>query len=115
MLIYWDSACFDFFICNAILVDTGMTWYVYIILCTDDTLYTGITTDINKRWLKHCSQKGAKYFRGREPKDFVYIETGHDRSSASKRESIIKKMTRGDKFHLIKSDSNQLKNVVIHR
>ena len=92
-----------------------MTWYVYIILCTDGTLYTGITTDINKRWSKHCSQKGAKYFRGREPKDFVYIETGHDRSTASKRESIIKKMTRAVKLQLIKSDSNQIKNVVIHR
>jgi len=92
-----------------------MTWYVYIILCTDDTLYTGITTDVNKRWSKHCTQKGAKYFRAREPKDFVYIETGHTRSTASIREASIKKMTRDDKFHLINSDSNDLKNVVIHR
>ena len=92
-----------------------MTWYVYIILCTDDTLYTGITTDINKRWSKHCQQKGAKYFRGREPKDFVYIETGHNRSTASKRESIIKKMKRVDKIQLTKSASNDLKKVIIDR
>jgi len=91
-----------------------MTWYVYIILCTDSTLYTGITTDINKRWSQHCQLKGAKYFRGRKPQNYVYIETGHDRSSASKRESVIKKMKRTDKFQLIQSSSNDLKKVSIH-
>jgi len=91
-----------------------MTWYVYIILCTDSTLYTGITTDINKRWVKHCQQKGAKYFRGREPQNFVYIETDHTRSTASKRELAIKKMKRAGKIQLILSESNNINKVIIH-
>ncbi len=89
-----------------------MSWYVYIILCTDDSLYTGITTDLNKRWSQHCCQKGAKYFRGRNPKEFVYIENQHTRSTASKREAVIKKLKRVEKFQLIESDFNQLKKTV---
>jgi len=79
------------------------TWFVYIIHCTDDTLYTGITTDLERRYAQHASQQGAKYFRGRKPKTLLYQESGHDRSTASKREIEIKKMSRKNKFHLIES------------
>lgn len=85
-----------------------MNWSVYIILCTDKSLYTGITTNVSRRFSQHASQKGAKYFRGRQPNQFIYIETGHDRSSAGKREMAIKKLTRLEKLQLIASESNTL-------
>ncbi|HEY8157828.1 MAG TPA: GIY-YIG nuclease family protein [Methylobacter sp.] len=84
-----------------------MNWHVYIILCTDDSLYTGITNDVARRFNQHADKQGAKYFRGRQPKQLVYVETGHDRSSASKRESAIKKLPRLEKLQLLASDSNK--------
>jgi Predicted endonuclease containing a URI domain len=69
-----------------------MNWQVYIILCADDSLYTGITVDVVRRFNQHRDKQGAKYFRGRPPKQLVYVETGHDRRSASKREIVIKKI-----------------------
>lgn len=85
-----------------------MNWSVYIILCRDDSLYTGITTDVSRRFAQHLAQKGAKYFRGRQPKQLVYLETGHSRSSASKREIAIKKLSRQDKLQLVASTLNEL-------
>jgi len=85
-----------------------MNWSVYIILCTDDSLYTGISTDVSKRFTQHASQQGAKYFRGRQPKQLLYIESNHNRSSASQRECTIKKMTRIEKWQLVESECNQL-------
>jgi putative endonuclease len=84
-----------------------LNWHVYIILCTDDSLYTGITNDVARRFNQHADKQGAKYFRGRQPKQLVYVETGHDRSSASKRESAIKKLPRLEKLQLLASDSNK--------
>ncbi|TAL46220.1 MAG: GIY-YIG nuclease family protein [Methylovulum sp.] len=80
-----------------------MNWSVYIILCTDDSLYTGITTDVSRRFAQHSNQKGAKYFRGRQPKQLLYVETGHNRSSAGKREIAIKKLNRHEKLKLVAS------------
>ena len=79
-----------------------------MIRCTDGSLYTGITTDVERRYMQHADQKGAKYFRGRKPSELVYRESGHDRSSASKRELEIKKLSRTDKFLLISSMDNQI-------
>jgi len=90
-----------------------MNWQVYIILCTDDSLYTGITNDVARRFNQHADKQGAKYFRGRQPKQLVYVETGHDRSSASKRESAIKKLPRLEKLQLLVSDINQISNFLI--
>lgn len=78
-----------------------MTWHVYIILCSDTSLYTGITTDPERRFRQHGDGSGAKYFRGRRPLRIVYLETGHTRSSAGSRELQIKGMTHGDKSALI--------------
>lgn len=83
-------------------------WIVYIIHCSDNTLYTGITTDIERRYVQHCMEQGAKYFRGRKPKKLVYQENGHDRSTASKREIEIKKLSRVEKIQLIESHINNL-------
>jgi len=85
-----------------------MNWQVYIILCTDNSLYTGITTDIARRFREHAGPQGAKYFRGRRPGEVVYLEGGHTRSTASKREAVIKKLLRADKLQLIASNSNEL-------
>jgi len=90
-------------------METGgpeLKWQVYVILCTDDTLYTGITTDIERRMRQHADGSGAKYFRGRLPKQLLYLEGGHDRSSASKRELSIKGMKRQEKKLLVTSEDN---------
>ncbi|USE39636.1 GIY-YIG nuclease family protein [Endozoicomonas sp. SCSIO W0465] len=82
-------------------------WSVYIILASDNSLYTGITTDIERRWYQHCrTARGARYFRGRKPQQLVYLEGDHDRPSASRREAAIKKLTRRQKLNLIASPGN---------
>lgn len=82
-----------------------MNWHVYIILCSDDTLYTGITTDLQRRFAQHASGRGAKYFRGRKPVQVVYLESGHTHSSATTREAAIKNLARADKLSLISSET----------
>lgn len=79
------------------------TWYLYILRCGDGTLYTGITTDVEKRLEQHRTGKGAKYTRGRGPLELVYQETCLDHSQALKREAAIKRMSRQKKEILIKS------------
>ena len=73
-----------------------MNWQVYIILCSDNSLYTGITTDMVRRFRQHQEGRGAKYFRGRQPIKVVYLENGHCRSSATRREAQIKAMNRAN-------------------
>ena len=85
-----------------------MNWQVYIILCTDNSLYTGITLDVERRLSEHGGALGAKYFRGRKPQQVVYLESGHTRSSASKREAAIKKLKRAAKLVLIESGKNEV-------
>ena len=77
-----------------------MSWVVYILECGDGTYYTGITNDLGKRIAAHESGAGAKYTRGRAPLVLKYSEACDDRSHASKRESEIKKMSRGEKAAL---------------
>jgi len=80
-------------------------WQVYIILCSDNSLYTGITTDMERRFRQHKEGRGAKFFRGRQPLRVVYLESGHCRSSASRRELQIKAMNRADKALLVTRQS----------
>ena len=77
-----------------------MNWQVYIILCSDDSLYTGITVDPERRFRQHAKGEGAKYFRGRQPVKVVYLEGGHTRSSAARREAEIKSISREEKLLL---------------
>jgi putative endonuclease len=80
----------------------AMDWTVYIIRCSDDSLYTGITTELERRFEEHRTKKrGAKYFHGREALDVVFREEGHTRSSAGQREAAIKKLKREQKLVLI--------------
>lgn len=77
--------------------------YVYILQCSDSTLYTGWTTDPERRLKAHNEGKGAKYTKSRRPCKMVYCESLPDKSSALKREAEIKKMTRMQKLELISS------------
>jgi len=82
-----------------------MSYFVYILECSDNTLYTGITKDVNKRVEEHnTSPKGAKYTKARRPVKLLYQESSEDRSSASKREYAIKKLSRTKKLALIESN-----------
>ncbi|MEN8303247.1 MAG: GIY-YIG nuclease family protein [Campylobacterota bacterium] len=79
-----------------------MSYYVYILECSDKTLYTGIATDVERRLDEHNnSDKGAKYTKIRRPLKLVYSEKSENRSSASKREYEIKKLSREKKLELI--------------
>lgn len=81
-----------------------LRWSVYIIRCSDESLYTGVSTDVARRFNEHArGVRGARYFRGREPLEVVYLEGGYDRASACRREAAIKKMNREQKWQLIRS------------
>ena len=79
----------------------SVSWYVYMLLCGDGTLYTGITDDVDRRLAAHRSGKGAKYTRGRGPLELVYTEEQPDKSAALRREIEIKKLRREQKEALI--------------
>lgn len=80
-----------------------MDYWVYILLCGDNTLYTGITTDVERRFKEHQNGVGAKYTRGRSPLRVVYREACPDKSSALRREYAIKQLPRAKKLELIAS------------
>ncbi len=92
-----------------VMNDRNMSWIVYILQCADGSLYTGITTDLERRIAEHNAGTGAKYTRARLPLKLVYEESAKDRSKASKREAAIKKLGRSEKLALILS-----KNQGIH-
>ena len=75
-------------------------YYVYILLCKDDTLYTGITTDPKRRLEQHKKGTGAKYTRSHGALKMIYLEEAKDRSEASKREAAIKSLSREEKLRL---------------
>ena len=80
-----------------------MIYSAYILRCADETLYTGIATDLKRRLHEHnSSEKGARYTRSRRPVRLVYSEMFPDRSSASRREYEIKKLSRREKLQLIR-------------
>ena len=76
-------------------------WTVYIVKCNDKKLYTGITTDIDRRLTEHNSGKGGRFTRFRTPVKLVYKEKVASRSEALKREAAIKKLSRPEKLSLI--------------
>lgn len=80
-----------------------MQWVVYIIECGDNSLYTGITTDLTARIQAHRAGNGAKYTRGRGPLHLVFQEPASDRSAATKRENEIKALDVQAKRRLINS------------
>ncbi len=77
-------------------------WYTYIVRCADNSLYTGVTTDIDRRLTEHnTSRRGAKYTRSRRPVTLVYLTEGMDKTSAFKLEAQIKKKSKRDKEALL--------------
>jgi putative endonuclease len=76
-------------------------WQLYIIETEANTLYTGITNDLENRWLAHQQGRGAKYLRSHKPRKIVYIEAQENRSVASQREAEIKNLSREQKLQLI--------------
>ena len=80
-----------------------MSWYVYIVRCKDESLYTGITTDIQRRVQEHNTdnKRGAKSLKGKRPVSLVYFEQVDNQSLARKRESAIKHWKREYKLKLI--------------
>lgn len=77
-----------------------MAWYVYMLRCADDSLYTGVTTDVERRFAQHRSGRGAKYTRSHPPLAVVYREACADKGAALRRESAIKQLPRAEKLKL---------------
>lgn len=75
--------------------------YVYVLRCGDGSLYTGYTTDVDRRVEQHRAGNGAKYTRGRGPLEVVHAEEHETRSAAMAREHEIKQLTREEKERLI--------------
>ncbi len=76
-------------------------YFVYMLECSDGSLYTGITTDVKRRFQEHKAGKGGHFTSSRDVVKIVYTEEHPDRSSASKREAEIKRLRRADKLKLI--------------
>lgn len=80
----------------------AVSYFVYLLECGDSSLYTGITTDVKRRFAEHKSGVGSNFTRAKKAKRIVHTEQYSDRSSAQKREAEIKKLTREKKLKLIK-------------
>jgi len=85
-------------------------YFVYILECQDKSLYTGITTDVIRRFYEHKSKTAAHYTSAHPVRKIVYIEECLNRSLATKRELTIKKLTRQDKLNLINSNKPKTKD-----
>lgn len=82
-------------------------WHLYILRLSDDSLYTGITTDIDRRVKEHREGNGSKYVRSRLPCDLVYMEKLESRSEASKREAEIKSWSKEKKERLVSGEERE--------
>ena len=84
-------------------------WVVYMLRCADNSLYTGVTTDVERRVLEHNAKKSVtKYTRARQPVEVAYQETAESRSEACKREAQLKKLTKKQKEVLVLSRNKKL-------
>jgi putative endonuclease len=79
-------------------MDAG--WYVYLLRCSDDTLYCGVTNDLDRRLGRH-GRGDVKYTRGRLPVEMVWSEPAGDRGQALRREAAVKRLSRADKLRLV--------------
>lgn len=92
------------------MVGAEKSWWVYILLCADGTLYTGMTDDIPRRLRAHNTGRGAKYTRGRRPVLLVYQERCAGRSEALRREAALKRLSRREKWDLIRRNRQELED-----
>lgn len=86
-------------------------WYVYILKCKNNTLYTGITDSIERRLKEHNSGKGGKYTAARIPVTLLYSQVYRKRPEALRRESQLKKRSRAKKLALVSENHNKLKQL----
>ena len=89
-------------------MDQQNKYYIYVLQCSDTTLYTGYTNNVEKRVQVHNSGKGAKYTKARLPVACIYQETFDTKSEALKAEHAFKKLTRQQKFDYIRSHSDEI-------
>ena len=88
---------------NSVALETAdIDWYVYLLRCSDDTLYTGITKNVVRRLRQHNGELagGAKYTRAKRPVELVWSDRCASRSEACKREALLKKLSRSQKLKL---------------
>lgn len=87
---------------------SSTSWYVYLLRCADNSLYAGITTDVERRVNEHnnCNKKGAKYTRVRRPVTLAYQESLTSRSEASQREYQVKQLSKKQKEQLVEQYQN---------
>ena len=89
------------------LLTVEKKWYVYILLCSDGTYYTGVTTDLNRRLEEHnTSSRGAKYTKSRRPVRLIYFSEYDNRSSAQRAEYRLKKRSKQQKEQIINQSKN---------
>jgi putative endonuclease len=84
------------------MASTG--WFCYLLECADGTLYAGITTAVERRLIAHNLGSASKYTRARRPVRLVHIEPWPDRSSATRRELVLKKLSRAAKLQMLRGD-----------
>jgi len=89
--------------------NVNASYFVYLLECADNSLYTGITTDVIRRFTEHQAGEGGHYTRAHKALRLVYQEPHANRSSASKREAEIKKYSRAQKLALIQTQNRQPK------
>jgi putative endonuclease len=92
-----------------------MKWVVYILECSDSSLYTGITNDLERRLEQHRTGRGAKYTKHRNPVTVRYTEYRSTKSAALTREAAIKSLARSEKLALIAAQPNRPSSPVTHR
>lgn len=100
--------------------DMPPTWYVYVISTDKGCLYTGIATDVMRRWQEHqdvadgvANARGAKYFRSQKPLQVVYVEAFVDRPQALRRERLIKAMSAAQKRRLCAASLEERANSAV--
>ena len=91
------------------MTEEAPRWWVYLLQCSDQTLYAGITTDLNRRVQEHNGEKygGARYTRARRPVRLVWSEPSRSRSAACQREAAVRKLSRSQKEQLIQCGSKR--------
>ena len=82
-----------------------LDWYIYLVRCRDGSLYTGITTDVDRRFAEHQGNSGAKYFRGRGPLALVFQKKLGSRSLGLAVESRVKKLSKPRKEEMVRSNT----------
>jgi len=92
-----------------------MDYYVYIILCEDDSYYTGHARDVWSRFNEHLRGTGARYTKIHKPQKLVYAERFSSRGEAIRREREIKRLSRSEKKRLVTSSSRQAKKAGVNR